>query len=73
MSGKGDHSLTFVTIELPAGSGSIYCVKGERPEITANWLDEHTIEVQVPTIRVEIERVNQVSTYGETMDILYKG
>jgi hypothetical protein len=72
MSGIGDNSLTVVVIELPTGSGSIYCIKGSCRELKADWLDEHTIEVQIPAIREETQRVSQVSTYGETIKILYK-
>ena len=72
MSGKGDNSLTVVAIELPAGSGSIYCIKGSCHELKADWLDEHTIEIQIPAIREETQRVSQVSTYGETIKIIYK-
>lgn len=71
MSGKGVHALTFVSIELPAGSGSIYCIKGTHPELKADWLNENTIEVQIPSIREEVMRVNQVRTYGETITIFY--
>jgi hypothetical protein len=72
MSGKGDNSLTVVAIELPAGSGSIYCIKGSFNELKAGWLDEHTIEIQIPAIREETQRVSQISTYGETIKIIYK-
>jgi len=71
MSGEGVNALTFVSIELPAGSGSIYCIKGTHPELKADWLNEHTIEVRIPAIREEVERVNEVITYGETITILY--
>ena len=71
MSGKGVHALTFVSIELPAGSGSIYCIRGTHPELKSDWLNENTIEVRIPSTREEIERVNQVRTYSETITILY--
>jgi hypothetical protein len=71
MSGKGVNALTFVSIELPAGSGSIYCVKGTHPELKADWLNEHTIQVQIPAIREEVKRITQVKTYGETITIVY--
>ena len=71
MSGKGGHALTFISLELPAGSGSIYCIKGRHTELKANWLNEHTIEVRIPAIREEVERINRVRTYGETITILY--
>ena len=51
MSGKDDNSLTSVVIELPTGSGSIYCIKGLCPELKADWLDEHTIEIQIPAFK----------------------
>jgi len=72
MSGEGDHSLTFVSIELPTGSGSIYCIKGQHPELKADWLDKQTVEVQIPAKREEVERINKVELYGETINILYK-
>ena len=65
------HALTFVSIELSAGSGSIYCIKGTHPELKADWLNGNTIEILIPTIREEVERVNQVRTYGETITIVY--
>lgn len=72
MSGKEGSRLTFVTIELPTGSGGIYAIKGSHPELKAHWLNEHTVEVQIPTVRDEIERVSTVKMYAETINILYK-
>lgn len=72
MSGKGDHSLTFVSIELPTGSGSIYCIRGLHKNVEADWLDDHTIEIQIPLKREELKRINTVKVYNETIDILYK-
>jgi hypothetical protein len=71
MSGKEDLSLTFVSIELPTGSGSIYCIKGMHPGLKADWLDEQTVEVKIPAIREETERISKVKIYGETINILY--
>jgi hypothetical protein len=72
ISGKAEHALTYVSIELPTGSGSIYSVKGSHPEVKADWLDAQTIEVQIPAIREEVQRISRVSMYGETINILYK-
>jgi hypothetical protein len=35
-------------------------------------LDDHTIEIKVPAIAEEIERVNKVKYDGEIINILYK-
>lgn len=72
MSGKDNNRLTFVSIELPTGSGSIYCIKGFHPELKADWLDSGTVEVQIPTVRKEVQRVNRVKVYDETISIMYK-
>ena len=72
MSGKDDNRLTFVSIELPTGSGAIYCIKGFHPDLKADWLDSGTVEVQIPTVREEVERVKKVKVYDETINILYK-
>jgi hypothetical protein len=71
-SGKKENCLTFVSIELPTGSGSIYCIKGNHPSLTAEWLDSQTIEIRIPGVREEIERVTIVKMYNETIHIRYK-
>jgi hypothetical protein len=71
-SGEKENSLTFVSIELPTGSGSIYCIKGHHPHLVANWMNDHTIEIQIPIVREEIERVDLVNMYAERIHIIYK-
>jgi hypothetical protein len=71
-SGKENTCLTFVSIELPTGSGSIYCVKGYHPKLTADWLDTQTVEINIPSVLDEIERVTTVRMYNETIKILYR-
>lgn len=71
-SGKEDYSLTSVALELETGSGSIYCIKGVHTNLKANWLDEHTIEVQIPPERDEVEKVSKVRIYDETINVIYK-
>jgi hypothetical protein len=70
-SGKENTSLTFVIIELPTGSSSIYCVKGHHPMLTADWLDTETIEINIPGVLEEMERVTTVRMYEETIRIVY--
>jgi hypothetical protein len=72
ISGKEKSALSFVSIELPTGSGSIYGIRGEHPELKAEWLDQNTIEILIPKIREEIDKVYQVRTYGEVINIIYK-
>lgn len=72
MSGKGDQSLTFISIELPTGSGSIYCIKGLHTDLKADWIDDHTVEVRIPPKRDEVERIGKVKVYDETISIVYK-
>ena len=71
-SGKKENSLTFVSIELPTGSSSIYCIRGKHPQLTAKWLDNQTIEIQIPSVREEIERIKVVKMYSESIQIIYK-
>lgn len=71
-SGKKENSLTFVSIELPTGSGSIYCIRGHHPHLSANWINNNTIEIQIPSVRDEIERVELVKMYTERIQITYK-
>jgi len=71
-SGKKEHSLTYVFIELPTGSSSIYCIRGKHPLLTAKWLDNQTIEIQIPSVREEIERIKVVKMYSESIQIIYK-
>ena len=71
-SGKNETSLSFVSIELPTGSGSIYCMKGKNPLLTAKWLNNQTIEIQIPIIREEVERISVVKMYKESIQIIYK-
>ncbi|MDE3235492.1 MAG: hypothetical protein KGO81_06010 [Bacteroidota bacterium] len=71
-SGKKENCLTCVSIELPTGSGSIYCIRGKNPVLTADWLDSQTIEIRVPSVREEVKRVEIVKMYSETIHILYK-
>lgn len=71
-SGKKENSLTFVSIELPTGSSSIYCIRGKHPLLTAKWLDNQTIEIQIPSVREEIERIKVVKMYSENIHIIYK-
>ena|SRR5689334_19117913 len=72
ISGKEKSALSFVSIELPAGSGSIYGIRGEHPELKAEWLDQNTIEILIPKVREEIDKVYRVRTYGEVINIIYK-
>jgi hypothetical protein len=71
-SGKKENSLTFVSIELPTGSSSIYCIRGKHPLLTAKWLDSQTIEILIPSVREEIERITIVKIYSESIHIIYK-
>jgi hypothetical protein len=70
-SGKGVHSLTYVCIELPTASGSIYCIRGLH-NLKADWPDKQTIEIIIPKIRDEVERVHLIKMYNETITIQYK-
>ena len=72
ISGKESRCLTFVSIEVPTGSGSIYCVRRRHPEMTAEWLDTKTVEIQIPSVREEVEKVTSVRMYDETIRVLYK-
>ena len=71
-SGKKENSLTFVSIELPTGSGSIYCIRGHHPHLLANWINNNIIEIQIPSVREEIERVDLVKMYTERIHVTYK-
>jgi len=71
-SGKNETSLSFVSIELPTGSGTIYCMKGKQPLLTAKWLDSRTVEIQIPSVRNEVERISVVKMYKESIKIIYK-
>jgi|GEM_PF-1883486 hypothetical protein len=71
-SGKNENCLTYVSIVLPTGSGSIYCIKGKNILLTAGWLDSETIEIRIPSVREEIERVEIVKMYSDTIRIIYK-
>jgi hypothetical protein len=72
VAGTGERALTNVQVLLPTISGCIYCIRGGYPNINAVWLDDHTIEIKVPAIAEEIERVNKVKYDGEIINILYK-
>jgi hypothetical protein len=70
-SGEGIHCLTYVVIELRGGSGSIYCIRGLHPGLNAYWKDDHTIVIEIPREREEIERRQQVSSFGYVINIEY--
>lgn len=71
-SGKSDMRLTSVVLELPTGSGSIYCVRGLHGELTADWLDAQIVEIRIPKVREEVQRVRTVRMYNEIISVMYK-
>lgn len=70
-SGEGHLSSTYVTIELKGGSGPIYGIQGHHPELKAYWRNNHTVVIETPRERKESLRYKQVSSFGETVDIVY--
>jgi len=72
VAGEGLRALTQIQILLHTRSGCIYCIRGSYPNITTVWLDNHTIEIEVPAIAEEIARVKKVMYHDEIIQILYK-
>ncbi len=72
VSGNDERSLTCVQVLLPTTSGVIYCCTGSHPKLKAAWIDDHTIELEIPVTDEEITRVNQVRYHNETIRIICK-
>jgi hypothetical protein len=72
ISGKGDYALTYVIILLEnAGSGTIYCARGEKLPIKAYWKDNHTVVVETKSTYQYHEKYQQVRSYDEVFKIEY--
>jgi hypothetical protein len=69
--GTGERALTQIQILLPESGGCIYCIRGSYPDINAVWVERHRIEIKVPAIAEELERVRKVKYHGEIIDIVY--
>lgn len=72
VSGSGDKALTHIQILLPTRSGAIYCIRGDYPDIKAVWKEPHVIEIEVPAIAEEFERVRRIQYEGEIINVLYR-
>lgn len=70
-SGKGDHALTYIIIELKGVSGSIYGALGEKLPIKTYWKDDRTVVVETKKEYQFLNKHNQVSSYGDIVKIEY--
>lgn len=70
-SGKGEHALTYVVIELKAGSGTIYGALGEKLPLKTYWKDDNTVVVKTKREYKILDKYNQVSSYGDIVKIEY--
>jgi hypothetical protein len=71
-SGKGENALTYVVILLEnAGSGTIYCARGEKLPIKAYWKDNHTVIIETKSTYQYHDKCQQVRSYGEVFKIEY--
>lgn len=70
--GKGENALTYVVILLEnAGSGTIYCARGEKLPIKAYWKDNHTVIIETKSTYQYHDKCQQVRSYGEVFKIEY--
>lgn len=70
-SGKGEHALTYIVIELKAGSGTIYGALGEKLPIKTYWKDDNTVVVETKKNYEILNKYKQVSSYGNVVKIEY--
>ncbi|MES2447393.1 MAG: hypothetical protein V4546_09440 [Bacteroidota bacterium] len=70
-SGKGEHALTYIIIELKGGSGSIYGALGEKLPLKTYWRNDNTVVVETKSDYEILNKYNQVSSYGDIVKIEY--
>jgi hypothetical protein len=70
-SGKGEHALTYIVIELKGGSGTIYVALGEKLPIKTYWENDQTVVVETKKNYEILNKYRQVSSYGNIVKIEY--